>query len=83
MFLLFLYENICFGYSLEVPLQHMFSWRNKKNISTFGLTYLRLFYYIFFFLNFSDHLSKMTQIDRISFLYNMPIKIKYEKNMFL
>ena len=37
---LFLDENICYGYSLEVPrqgasneyLQHMFSSRNKKNI---------------------------------------------------
>ena len=37
---LFLHENICCGYSLEAPQpgasneypQHMFSWRNKKNI---------------------------------------------------
>ena len=37
--------NICCGYALEVPCsgatneypQHMFSWRNKKNINTFGL----------------------------------------------
>ena len=37
---LFLHENICCGYSLEAPRwgasneypQHMFSWRNKKNI---------------------------------------------------
>ena len=37
---LFLHENICCGYSLEAPHrgasneypQHMFSWRNKKNI---------------------------------------------------
>ena len=37
---LFLHENICCGYSLEAPWrgasneypQHMFSWRNKKNI---------------------------------------------------
>ena len=37
---LFLHENICCGYLLEVPQrgasneypQHMFSWRNKKNI---------------------------------------------------
>ena len=42
---LFLHENICCGYSLEAPRQgasneypqHMFSWRNKKNINTFGL----------------------------------------------
>ena len=42
---LFLHENICCGYSLEVPRrgtsneypQHMFSWRNKKNMNTFGL----------------------------------------------
>ena len=35
----------CYGYSLEAPYrdpsneypQHMFSWRNKKNINTFGL----------------------------------------------
>ena len=35
---LFLHENICYGYSLEVPHQgisneypqHMFFWRNKK-----------------------------------------------------
>ena len=40
IFFLFLHENICCGYSLEVPCrgasneypQHMFSWRNKKNI---------------------------------------------------
>ena len=57
IFFLFLNENICCGYSLEVPWkhmlcyslevpwlgssneypQHMFSWRNKKNINTFGL----------------------------------------------
>ena len=37
---LLLHENICYGYSLEAPRrgasneypQHMFSWRNKKNI---------------------------------------------------
>ena len=33
-------HNICFhgeiGASNEYP-QHMFSWRNKKNINTFGL----------------------------------------------
>ena len=42
---LFLHENTCCGYSLEAPQQgasneypqHMFSWRNKKNINTFGL----------------------------------------------
>ena len=39
IFFLFLHKNICCGYSLEVPRgtsnehpQHMFSWRNKKNI---------------------------------------------------
>ena len=31
------------GTSNEYP-QHVFMERNKKNISTFGLTYLRLFY---------------------------------------
>ena len=58
IFFLFLHENICCGFSLEVPLheniccgyslevpwrgtfneypQHKFSWRNKKNINTFG-----------------------------------------------
>ena len=38
---LFLHENVCCVYSLEAPhrgasneyTQHMFSWRNKKNIS--------------------------------------------------
>ena len=43
--ILFLHENICCGYSLEAPQQgasneypqHMFLWRNKKNINTFGL----------------------------------------------
>ena len=38
IFFLFLYENVCCGYSLEVPCrgtsneypQLMFSWRNKK-----------------------------------------------------
>ena len=42
---LFLHENICCGYSLEAARrgtsneyhQHMFLWRNKKNIKTFGL----------------------------------------------
>ena len=37
--------NICCGYSLKVPCQgvsneypqHIFSWRIKKNINTFGL----------------------------------------------
>ena len=40
IFFLFLHKNICCGYSLEAPRrgasneypQHMFSWRNKKNI---------------------------------------------------
>ena len=40
IFFLFIYENICCGYSLEVLCggasneypQHMFSWRNKKNV---------------------------------------------------
>ena len=40
-----LHENICCGYSLEVTCwgasneypQHMFSWRHKKMINTFGL----------------------------------------------
>ena len=44
IFFLFLHENICFGYSLEAPLrgasneyqQHMFSWRNKKDINIFS-----------------------------------------------
>ena len=43
IFFLFLHKNICCGYSLEAPCwgasneypQHMFSWRNKKHISTF------------------------------------------------
>ena len=42
---LFLNKNIRCGYSLEVPQggtsyeyqQHMFLWRNKKNINSFGL----------------------------------------------
>ena len=41
----YLSTKTCCGYSLEVPCQgtsneypqHMFSWRNKKNISIFGL----------------------------------------------
>ena len=45
MFLLFLHENICCGYSVEVPhrgtsneySQHMFSWRNKKKFSILRL----------------------------------------------
>ena len=45
MIFLFLHENICCGYSLEVPHQstsneypqHTFSCRNKKNVNTFGL----------------------------------------------
>ena len=43
IFFLFLHKNICCGYSLEAPHwgtsneypQHMFSWRNKKDISIF------------------------------------------------
>ena len=60
----------------EYP-QHMFSWRNKKNISTYGLTYLRLINHFFF--TFNDPNRQLW----ISFLYNLPINIKYEKNMFL
>ena len=45
MFLLFLDENICCGYSLEAPRQgasneypqHMLSLRNKKDISSFPM----------------------------------------------
>ena len=45
MFFLFLHKNICYGYSLEGPQrgasneypQHMFLWRNKKNIIVFLL----------------------------------------------
>ena len=41
---LFLHRNICCGCSLEAPYQgasnehsqDMFSWKNKKNIDTFG-----------------------------------------------
>ena len=41
----YFFMKTCFGYSLEAPQrgasneypQHMFSWRNKKNINTFGL----------------------------------------------
>ena len=43
-FFLFLHKNICCGYSLEAPHRgtsneypHIFLWRNKKNINTFGL----------------------------------------------
>ena len=40
IFFLFLHENICYGYSLEVPQQgisdeypqHAFLWKNTKNI---------------------------------------------------
>ena len=42
IFILFLHENIFCGYSLEAPCQgtsdytqHIFSWRNKKNVGTF------------------------------------------------
>ena len=37
------------------------------------------------FFTFIDQKSRMTQIDNFeySFLYNLPIKIKSEKNMFL
>ena len=43
MFLLFFHENICCGYSLEVPWRgtpneyphHMFTWRNKKKFNIF------------------------------------------------
>ena len=36
IFFLFLKENICCGYLLEAP-QHMFSFRNKKDISCFQM----------------------------------------------
>ena len=69
----FLHENICCWYSLEAHPrgasneypQHMFSWRNKKNNSPFGLTYLRLFY--LFFFTFIDHKPRMTQLDSFEF----------------
>ena len=43
IFFLFLDKNVCCGYSLEAPRwgasnkypQHMFSWKNKKNINIF------------------------------------------------
>ena len=46
IFFLFLHKNICCGYSLEAPqwgasneyTQHMFPWRNKKNINVFCWT---------------------------------------------
>ena len=44
IFFLFLHENICCSYSLEVPHRgtsneypRVFSWRYKKNINTFWL----------------------------------------------
>ena len=45
IFSLFLYKNICCGYSLEAPRwdasneypQHMFLWRNKKDIGIFRM----------------------------------------------
>ena len=45
IFSLFLYKNICCGYSLEAHCwgvsnehpQNIFSWRNKKNFNTFCL----------------------------------------------
>ena len=45
IFFLFLHKNICCGCSLEVPQwgasneypQHMFSWRNKKDITIFRM----------------------------------------------
>ena len=41
----------------------------RKNISTFGLTYLReINYFIFFFFTFIDHKSGMTQIDSFEFI---------------
>ena len=33
--------------------QHVFSWRNKINISIFGLTYLRLFIFFFYLFIYS------------------------------
>ena len=48
--------------SNEYP-QHMFSWRNNKDISTFGFDLFKaiLFYFIyFFFFTFIDHRSRMT-----------------------
>ena len=90
IFFLFLNENICCGYSLEAPPQgasndypeHKFSWRNKKTISTFRLTYLRLFYKMFHFYWPQIYDDPNRQL-LISFLYNLPIKMKREKNRFL
>ena len=59
-FFLFLHEKRCCGYSLEVHWQgasneypqHTFSWRNKKNVITFGFVESNLFNVVFccFFL---------------------------------
>ena len=46
-------------------LQHMFSWRNKKDISTFGFTFLKATLSMFY--TFIDQISRMTLIDSFEF----------------
>ena len=65
---LFLHENVCCGYSLEAPHwgtsneypQHMFSWRNKKNILWIPPLIYSYVIYMFWLLeetiNFLDYL---------------------------
>ena len=55
-FFLFLNEKICCGYSLEAPYdgtckeypQHMFSWRNKKNIKFFTEKSALIYSYVYY-----------------------------------
>ena len=80
IFFLFLDENICCGYSLEAPRwgasnkypQHMFSLRNKKDISIFRMKkvpYLllwSLFHYLLMWLKTAGWVASSTDPDRTS-----------------
>ena len=70
---LFLHKYICCGYSLEVPWQgtsneypqHMFLWRNKKNIRTFWQNYHQIFV-----------LNKSSEILLLYVVYNQHAMVK-------
>ena len=62
----FLHKNVCCGYSLEMPQwgaseypQHLFLWRNKKNINTFGFFF---FIIIWVLRPFQEYFTYIEQI---------------------
>ena len=83
IFFLFLHENICYGYSLEVPHwgtsneypQHMLSWRNMKNIY---LDIPRLDLWTFFLMN-RNMWDKCCMICMQKFWYNLPFSCQKMK----